>query len=260
MIAMSAKGGVSTSSIAVRSLVGSFAALAIAWTVFATPVFWRQSPVENIARHIIAEDSFKLESLTSLKATNSDFKALQNGRASVLSSVAIINVRLLEQAIASGSRASLDSLMLETSGLIRQSLVNTPADPFLWTVLFWLENTRNGFNSRHLTFLEMSYSVGPNEGWVAVKRNRFALAMYTALSPVLADSVVNEFSRLVESNYFSAAATILEGPGWPIREVLMSGLKNADEISRETFAKIIYRRGIDLAVPGVERPDWRPWH
>lgn len=257
---MPANGSPSMSSGAVRILVGSLASLAIVWAFFAVPVFWRQSPVENIARHIIAEDTFKPEALTSIKSTYSDLGALQGGRASVLSAAAVVNLRLLEQVIASSDLKNLDSNMLETDGMIRQSLASVPADPFLWAVLFWLENTRSGFNLARLDYLRMSYSTGPNEGWIAVKRNRFALAIYKSLSTDLAENAVSEFGHLVESNYFDATADILEGPGWPIRDILLSGLKDVDEISRQTFAKVIYRRGLDLSVPGVDRPEWRPWH
>lgn len=251
---MPANGSSSVSSGAARILVGSFAILTIAWVFFVVPVFWRQSPIENIARHIIAEDSFKIESLTSIKSTYSDLESLQGGRSSVLSAAAVINLRLLEQAIARSDLKNLDSLMLETAGMIRQSLANVPADPFLWAVLFWLENTRNGFNRARLGYLKMSYLIGPNEGWIGVKRNRFSLAIYPSLTQDLAENAVSEFAHLVDSNYYGAAADILEGPGWPIRDVLMSGLKDVDDISRQTFAKVIYRRGLDLSVPGVDRP------
>jgi len=247
-------------SIAVRILVGAFAGLSIAWACFASPIFWRQFPVESIAKHIIAEDSFKIESLTSVKASYIDRERLSAGRTSALSAAAVINLRLLELAVAGSDQKNLDGLMKETDEMIRRSLANSPADPFLWTVLFWLENTRSGFRRGHLEYLKMSYSIGPNEGWVAVKRARFALALFPSLTPDLMENVVSEFSRLVGSNYFGAAADILEGPGWPIREALMSGLKDVDEINRQSFANLIYRRGFDLAVPGVERPDWRPWH
>lgn len=257
---MPAYGSSSVPSYATRLLVGSFAILATAWVFVVVPVFWRQSPVENTAKHIIAEDSFKPEALTSIKSTYSDLGTLQAGRASVLSAAAVINLRLLEQAIALSDLKNLDGLMLETDRMIRQSLADAPADPFLWAVLFWLENTRNGFNLARLDYLKMSYLVGPNEGWIGVKRNRLSLAIYSSLTPDLAENAVSEFAHLVDSNYYGAAVDILEGPGWPVRDILMSGLKDVDDISRQTFAKVIYRRGLDLTVPGVERPEWRPWH
>lgn len=248
------------SFISARIFVCGFAVLAFVWAFSVIPVFWRQSPIENIAKRIISEDSFKVELLTSIKPADSGLKKLQDRSASVLSAAAVINLRLLEQAIARSDLKELDGLMIETCRLVRQSLANAPADPFLWTVLFWLENTRNGFDSARLGYLKMSYLFGPNEGWVGVKRNRFALAIYPSLTPDLAENAMSEFSHLVGSNYFDVAADILEGPGWPIRDILLSGLKDVDEISRQTFAKVVYRRGFDLAVPGVERPEWRPWH
>jgi hypothetical protein len=260
MTPMSAKGALSVSSIVVRSLVGGLATLAITWAIFVVPVFWRQFPVETIARRIIAEDSFNAESLASVKSSYSDLSRLEGGRPSVLSAAAAIDLRLLEQAIARSDLRNLDSLMNETERAIQQSLASSPADPFLWTVLFWLENSRNGFSAAHLDYLRMSYLVGPNEGWVGIKRNRFALAIFPSLTPWLAEKAVKEFSLLVGSNYFDAAADILEGQGWPIRDLLLSGLKGVDDISRQEFAKVIYRRGLDLSVPGVDRPEWRPWH
>jgi hypothetical protein len=247
-------------SVVAQVLVGSFASMALVWAVFAVPVFWREAPLESIAKRIIAEDSFNIDSLTSIKATFVDLEMAQAARPSTLSAGAIINLRLLEQAIARGDQKNLDGLMKETSEMIGRSLVNSPADPFLWMVLFWLENTRSGFKSAHLEFLKMSYLVGANEGWVAVRRNRFALAIYPSLPIGLAENAVAEFSRLVGSSYMDAAADIMEGPGWPIRDGLISGLKEVDEVQRQSFDKLIYRRGLDLAVPGVERPEWRPWH
>jgi hypothetical protein len=252
--------GIAASSLVARCVVGGFAGLALAWAYFSVPLFWRQSPVENTAKYIIAEDSFKLESLTGIKAIFLELERTWTGSASLLRAGAILNLRLLEQTIARGDQERLDSLMSETDEMTRKSLIKAPAEPFLWTVLFWLENTRSGFNPAHLQYLKMSYSVGPNEGWVAAKRNRFSLAMFPVLTPDIIDNSMREFARLIGSNYYSVAADILEGPGWPIREKLMSGLRGVDEINRQTFAKLLYRRGFDLAVPGVERPDWRPWH
>lgn len=246
--------------IVARVIVGGFSVVVLAWAIFIAPMLWSQSPIENIAKNIIAGDSFKIESLTSINTAFSDLEKAPVARGSTLSARAVLNLRLLEMAIGRGDQKGLDRLMNETSELIRRSLVDSPADSFLWTVLFWLENTRNGFNRAYLEYLKMSYMVGPNEGWVAVKRNRFALAVFSSLTPDISENAVGEFSRLVRSNYSGAAADILEGPGWPIREALLAGLKNVDEINRQSFARLIYRRGFDLEVPGVGRPDWRPWH
>lgn len=257
---MLANGSSPVSLCAARILVGGFTVVAVIWVFSVVPVFWRQAPIENIARRIIAEESFKIDLVTSIKSIYSDLQRHRGGSTSVLGSAAVINLRLLEQAIARSDLKNLDSLMVETDGMIRRSLTGAPADPYLWTVLFWLENARDGFNPARLVYLKMSYLTGPNEGWIGVKRNRFVMAIYLSLTPDLAEKAVREFAHLVDSNYVGDAADILEGAGWPIREVLMAGLKDISEISRQTFAKVIYRRGLDLSVPGVDRPEWRPWH
>ncbi len=256
---MPTKGILGIPFTAVRIIVSGFSGLVFVWAIYIGSMLWTQSPIENIAKHIIAQDSFKVESLTSLQTTF-DLEKVPVPRGGTLSARAILNVRLLELTIGRSDQKDIDRSMKETSELILESLENSPADPFLWTVLFWLENTRIGFSRARLEYLGMSYSVGPNEGWVAVKRNRFALAIFPSLTPDTSKNAVDEFSRLVGSNYLGAAADILEGPGWPIRETLLAGLKDVDEVNRQSFARLIYRRGFDLMVPGVERPDWRPWH
>ena len=247
-------------SFVARVFVIGFGGMAIAWGLFVFPVFWQQSSLETIARHIVAGDIFKGDVVDSMKTGFVELGRDKWSRPSVLSSAAVVDLRVLEQAIAKDDRKNLDTLMTTTDEMIRRSLTDTPADPFLWTVLFWLENTRSGFSKSHLQYLKMSYFLGPNEGWIGVKRNRFALALYPSLPKDLGEDAVHEFSRLVGSNYISEAADILGGPGWRVRDILLSGLKDVDEDSRQAFSKYIYKQGYDLAVPGVERPEWRPWH
>jgi len=257
---MAAKGGHSLAVVLMRAVVLISGAMALGWAFFALPIFWQQYPLEKTAAHIIVGDAFKHEAVAPIAATFAGLQDSKWSRPSILGAAAVTDLRLLERAMAARDRNNLDGLMDETANMIRRSLASSPADPLLWAVLFWLENTRNGFKRGRLSYLDMSYRVGPNEGWVAVKRTRFSLAIYPVLTPALAEDAVSEYSRLVGSGFFNEAADILDGPGWPIHDILISGLKDVDEDSRQTFSKIIYRRGIDLDVPGIERPEWRPWH
>lgn len=245
---------------AARILICGLSGLAIAWALFTFPIFWQQSAIEQIEKHIIAGDSFKTNVLASLKPVLDALGQEKWDRPTVLGRVAVIDLRILEQTFVGSNRNEIDRLMKETDAAIRTSLANSPADPFLWLVLFWLENTKNGFNRAHLEYLKMSYLLGPNEGWIGVKRNRFALAIFSALPPDLAEDAVNEFARLVDSRFIAESADILVGPAWSIRDTLLPRLKDVDEVSRQAFAKAVYRLGYDVSVPGIERPDWRPWH
>jgi hypothetical protein len=232
---------------------------AIAWGCFAIPIVWRQSGLEQVASHIIGGDRFAANTLTALTP---QLDAGQSGKwdhPSAVRNDAVIRVRILENAIFGGDPQAVDSQMTKVHEAIDKSLANAPADPFLWVVLFWLENTQNGYNPRHLKYLRMSYLLGPSEGWIAVKRNRIALALFPQLSSDLAEDAKAEFVRLVESRFYSEAADILIGPGWAIRNTLLPRLKNATELDRQLFARTVYQLGYDIVVPGVEPREQRPW-
>jgi hypothetical protein len=67
---------------------------------------------------------------------------------------------------------------------IRQSLACSPADPFFWLALYALEP------SAPLNYLTASYRLGPNEGWIALKRNLVAFANFDELPDDLRRIVV----------------------------------------------------------------------
>jgi hypothetical protein len=243
-----------------RIIVCSLGGVAVAWALYVFPIFWLQSGIKQTAKHIIAGDSFKTTVLYSVDATLTSIKTDKWDRPSVFGSAALIRLRLLEQAIADDDRKAIDGRMVELQTGIRKSLANSPAAPFLWLVLFWLENSQNGFARDHLKYLRASYLTGPNEGWIAMKRNRVALAIFSQLPPDLAECVIHEFARLVGSLFIDEAADILVGPGWPIHNRLLLALKDVTLINRQFFAKTVYRLGYDVSVPGVAPEAFRPWN
>jgi hypothetical protein len=245
--------------VALRLVVCGLGAVAVVWALYTLPIFWYQFGVEQMAKRIVAGDAFKPAVLSFLDTTLISLKDEKWHRPSVLSSAAEVRVRLLEQAIADGDQKAIDQRMAGLQLGIRKSLADTPAAPFLWLVLFWLENSQNGFAPDHLKYLQMSYLTGPNEGWVGIKRNRLALAIFPQLGPNLSECAIHEFAQLVDSFFIGEAADILIGPGWPIREKLLPGLKDVTLINRQLFAKTVYRLGYDVSVPDVARPDFRPW-
>lgn len=245
--------------IALRSILFGFGAATVVWVLYTYPIFWGQSGLKQTAEHIIAGEPFKPAILNAMSGSLVTATTSEWDRPSTLGKAAVIRLRLLEQAIADGDQKAIDEQMARLRTVVRQSLVNTPADPLLWLVLFWLENAQNGFDPTHLRYLRMSYVTGPNEGWIGVRRNRLALAVFRELSPDLAEVAMNEFVRLVDSQFIAEAADILVGPGWPIRNKLLPRLKGVEVVNRERFAKTVYRLGYDIVVPGVEPRGQRPW-
>jgi hypothetical protein len=234
--------------------------LAIAWGVATFPIFWWQGSIERTAAAIINRDTFKPGALDALIPA---VQSIGNGsycRPSALRSAAIIRLRLAERAMVDGERNVMDVRLASAERSIRQSLTCAPSDAFLWMALAWVDEMRRGFRERQLTFLRLSYRVGPNEGWVAARRNRLALSMFTRLPPDLAGEAVNEFDHLLNSWIYWDAIAIFEGPGWPIHDQLLASLKDVGKRQREAFADELYAQGFDLTVPGVAPRQPRPWY
>ena len=105
----------------------------------------------------------------------------------------------------------------------------------------------------------MSYRLGPYEGWVASRRNYIALANFADLPDDLKEAALTEFRDLVVSGYDDTATLILAGPGWVIRDKLLFSLKDAPDDAKRRFAASVDELSDDIVVPGVEKPEARPW-
>jgi hypothetical protein len=258
--------GISTdmlSRIIVRFCLLAFGGAAVVWADITLPTFWREAPIERIAQQVIEGDVFVGEDLGQglagmLPAVEANERA-DHCVAPARQAAAVIRVRLAEDAIAAVEPETLDTSLAALQRSIRVSLMCSPADPFLWFVLFWVENYVQGFSADHFRYLRMSYALGPNEGWIALKRSPFALALYDQLPPDLAEKAGNEFVRLVGSGFVREAATILTTSGWRSRAALLARLQDLPTRSRESFAAAVYDLGYDVDVPGVKRAEPRPW-
>lgn len=246
-------------AVAVRGLIAAFGLSALTWTAFAGPVLLRQALVEDMAKRIIAHEPFKPAAMSSVMPRVDALGPGIGQRPSLLAAAAVIRLRQLEQGVSDGDQTVIDARSDALWDAMRRALAQAPADPFLWCALYWLENMRAGFSKENLKYLQLSYATGPNEGWVAIRRNRLALAVYSQLDAGLAAAAIDEFKRLVGSRFIAQAADILVGAGWPVRDVLLPPLVEVDLAQRQQFAKAVYRLGYDVAVPGVDPRGQRPW-
>jgi hypothetical protein len=232
----------------------------IAWGASVLPAFWQHVPIEAIGNRIIGGEPFKTELLIRMIPALETAEQADNCRPTVLHASAIVRLRILEDAIDSGQRQRIDSDMASLRDQVRRAMACSPADPFLWLVLFWVENSQNGYRPDHLKYLRMSYRLGPNEGWISLKRNRIAFAVFEQLPEDMAGLVITEFVSLINSAMYREAVAIFVGPAWRSRGVILPRLNNVAEANREFFAKLLYSQGYDVTVPGTQRPEWRPWH
>jgi hypothetical protein len=231
--------------------------LAVAWGVGAMRLARGQSGLQDLASRIVDGEPYKLETILARLPQIEAVEASPICRASALHSVAVIRLRLVEEVMAAGRRDMIDDALERLHDTLRASLSCSPADPFLWLALFWVENTRNGFSADHFKYLRLSYRLGPNEGWIALKRAHVALALLQALPDDLRERTIGEFVKLVDDQLYAQAAAILTGPGWPVRDLLLARLVSSAQRDREGFARVLKVKGYDVQVPGVvdrERP------
>jgi hypothetical protein len=247
-----------------RKLMRAFVVLlglaGVAWGVANLPAFWRQTGIERIASQILDHQAFKPEALVPFIPNLSDIEQSRFCQPKLIRSAAIIRLRLAEEAIASAERDVIDQRLDALESGVRYALSCEPADAFLWMVLAWVDNAREGPKPEQLTFLRLSYRLGPNEGWIAVRRNRLLLATFPRLPPDLAAAAVGEFGRMLNSWLYWEAIAIFTGPGWPIRDRLLASLRDVGERQREAFAKQLYAEGYDVIVPGIAPREPRPWY
>jgi len=230
---------------------------AIDWGVVTFPVFWSQSAIERTAAAIIDRDAFDPRSLEPLLPVITRIEQSDYCRPDAIRSASIIRLRLAEEALVSAQRGAIDGRLSALQDAVVKSLACAPSDSFLWLTLAWIDHARAGFRPEQLIYLQLSYRLGPYEGWIADRRNRLALSMFERLPPDLAGDVVCEFASMVHSKLYGNAISILTGPGWPIHDRLLVGLKDTE---REELGKALVSAGYDIGVSGIAPRAPRPWY
>ena len=87
-----------------------------------------------------------------------------------------------------------------------------------------------------------------------------ALGVFQSLPTDLAEQTLSEFAGLVRSGLYADAANILAGPGWAVREQLLSHLVQVEEAARRGFARVLASKDLSgVTVPGVDESPSRPF-
>ncbi|MDQ2082041.1 hypothetical protein RA307_17775 [Xanthobacteraceae bacterium Astr-EGSB] len=231
---------------------------ALLYAVLVLAVVPQPLALERASARIAMGDRYRAEELDRLSGLAADLAAAPLMRATSLRAAALVALRQAETATDDGRRADIDTHMDALARRVPAALAAAPADPFLWLALFWRDNVAEGFQETRLPLLAMSYATGPYEGWVGVKRSVVTLALWGRLTPALQAAAAEEFVGLVQSR-FREMPEILTGPGWEARHVLLPRMADLDQRLRREFARTLNRAGVDVKVPGIERPSIRPW-
>jgi hypothetical protein len=218
--------------------------IGIAWGVSEFSALREESTIKKIADRILVGQVYKYDILlkqASLVAATENPKPC---RPLTLRSATVIRLRLAEIS----DNAALGPAPARTNlavNAIRESLACSPADPFFWLALYALEP------SAPLKYLTASYRLGPNEGWIALKRNPVAFANFDELPDHLRRIVVQEFVRIVEMDTIDDAVKIFVGPAWDNRELILSQIDQVPLRQRQRFQAALTSAGYDVLVPGT---------
>src|SRR5262249_37994860 len=223
----------------------AFGAAAVAWGVAVLPVLWRDAPMEAVAPRVAVGDSFKVEFLADQLPAVAAAETLPYCRPVAIRGAGVIRTRLAELALATGERDLIDGGVEAARRSLRDALACSPADPLLWMSLYWIESVRAGSHP-DMRYLRMSSRLGPNEGWIAVARNRIAFALFGSLPPDLANDAIHEFIGLLETGAYDIAVQIFTGPAWPARDAILPRLAEVPFQHRSAFAKAVYGSGYDV--------------
>lgn len=235
-----------------RSITIAVGICVIAWSFSVFPVFRLQAPLSDAEQRILSAENFNGAQLDAIRWQLTKSQERQFSPSGSISN-AVIRLRLLERELQQAGRIETPDLP-DTEKAVLAALAISPTNSYMWLAEYWLRHRRGEPASDELQLLDMSYRTGPNEAWIAQRRNPIALSAFASLPKELAERPVSEFAGMVRSGLQADAANILAGPGWPAREVLVHGLAKLDESDRRRFARALEAKDLeeDVVVPGLE--------
>jgi len=231
---------ISATSLSLRASAMLVGLIGLVWGVSEFSALREESTIKKIADRIPAGQVYKYDILlkqASLVAATQNPKPC---RPLTVRSAAVIRLRLAE--ISDNAALGRTNLAVDA---IRESLACSPADPFFWLALYALEP------SAPLNYLTASYRLGPNEGWIALKRNPVAFANFDELPEDLRRIVVQEFVRIVEMDTIDDAMKIFVGAAWDNRELILSQMDQVPLEQRQQLQAALTNAGYDVLVPGT---------
>jgi hypothetical protein len=243
-----------------RLFLGLAALSSMAWALFLLVNSNNAVELNNIANRIMSGDGFRQKPLSEserLLATAEE-RAICNPLE--LRGAAIIRLRLFEDAMSASDTRLADERLKSLRSSVDQGLTCVPTEGFLWFIRYWSALNAGSPAADHFEELRMSYVLSPYEGWVALRRNPYALAIYETLPADLKEMALNELVAIIASGFISDAVKILNGPGWPIRDQLLPRLEKVRIDIRIQLDGALKSEGLHLAIPGIEPREFRPWH
>ncbi|MBR1292474.1 hypothetical protein [Bradyrhizobium ottawaense] len=245
-------------SVLLRGLLLAGGLSCVLWSLVIGPSFWEMVPARDAATRIIADERFKPGTLADVLRRIEAKLELELSQPELAWARALIQLRIAEEAMARKGSEEADGQIFKAEESVQAALAVSPSDSFLWVLLYSVQATRNGFAPQSVRYLGQSYVAGPLEGWISMRRNRLALAVFPILNGTTQTAVIAEFAKMVDADFIEDAALNLTGKGWQQREQLLAALGSVDLASKQALYKRLAIEGMRLSVPGVVE-DERPW-
>jgi hypothetical protein len=232
---------------------------AIAWAAYAATFYRAEVSIAAYSRAILSSETYSAAQIDALRKTL-DATSMESLRPLAFNDVAVVRLLILETELAAGQSEQIASDRAELDSAVTAALAAAPSNSFLWLVKYWLEDPSVRSTERGRIPLRMSYILGPNEGWIALRRNPLALAEFASLPKPMAGQVLSEFATMVQSGFYQEASNIIAGADRDLRELLLGRLDQIKEADRNDFAKVLEQRGLDqVPVPGLVKRPARPF-
>lgn len=225
----------------------------VLWSSVAIPSFWFIAPAREMTSRILADERFKKNVMADSVAQLEARQSLAVHSASLARARALMDLVAIEI----DGTDKIDHEFDASRARVRTALGLNPMDSYLWLRLYSSARLHDGADNVSIGLLRQSYGTGPLESWIALGRNRMALAVFPILDDVMQEKVLSEFAELVDSGFIDAAVAIVTGVGWVHRNRLMDSLRKSAIVEREALARRLARDGIPIIVPDAavdERP------
>jgi hypothetical protein len=216
--------------------------------------------LNNIANRIMSGDGFREKQLSQSipLLETAEERAICNPLE--LRGAAIIRLRLFDDAMSASDTRLADQRLKLLRSSVDQALGCVPTEGFLWFIRYWSAVNAGSPATDHFEELRISYVLSPYEGWIALRRSPYALAIYETLPADIKEMALNELVAIIASGFIGDAVKIMKGPGWQIRDQLLPRLEKVSLDIRLQFDRALRAEGLPLKLPGVEVKEFRPWH
>lgn len=235
------------------------ALLGMAWVAVAVP---REIPGIRIAafgERTAHGDSYRPEVMAAIIDVLDQSDGRAGCRESYLVPAIFLRIRAAEAALAAADPALLDERLARAEAGARQLMKCSPYHALGWLAAYWVRTYRNGYDPADLRYLEMSYRLAPREAWAAARRNMTAMRLYEELPPAFQQQVLDEWADMLRSRLFDAAIEVFVGPGYKVRDQLLSRISGLRQEDLRYFAYRLDALGVPVQVPGLPVREDRPW-